>query len=123
MDITETLRPRSRKAWRKWLTRNHRKKTEIWVIFFNKATGKQKVSIADAVEEALCFGWIDGTLKKLDHERFALRFSPRRKKSHWSPSNKARALKLLTNRQMRKAGKDKLPKDVLKKWERVRKGP
>ena len=115
--------PRSRKAWRNWLSKYHKNKTEIWVIFYNKGSGKQKVSIADAVEEALCYGWIDGTLKKLDHERFALRFSPRRKKSHWSRSNRTRALKLLKNRQMRKAGKDKLPKAVLKKWERVRKRP
>jgi uncharacterized protein YdeI (YjbR/CyaY-like superfamily) len=121
MEITVTFRPRSRQAWRIWLAENHKKKQEIWLIFYNKASGKQKVSIIDAVEEALCYGWIDGILKKLDKERFALRFTPRRKRSVWSPHNKRRCLELLKKRKMRKAGKDKLPKDVLKKWERERK--
>ena len=64
MQITRTLECRDRRAWRSWLLRNHEAETEIWLVFYKKATGIACVSYDDAVEEALCFGWIDGILRK-----------------------------------------------------------
>lgn len=120
VEITRTLTPRSREQWRKWLLRNHRKKREIWLILYNKASGKQRFTISMAVEEALCYGWIDGILKKKDSERFALRFTPRRKRSVWSPHNVERVLELTKKGRMRKAGFDILPEGLLRKVNRLR---
>jgi uncharacterized protein YdeI (YjbR/CyaY-like superfamily) len=73
------------------------------------------------MDEALCFGWIDSTLKPVDETRYALRFTPRRAKSHWSDTNKARALVLLREGKMTAAGMACLPEDVIEEWE-VEKG-
>jgi len=84
-----------RAAWRRWLSRNHQKKSELFLVFFKKATGVECVSYDEAVEEALCFGWIDGVKQRLDDERYTYRFTPRRPKSSWSQSNRKRVKKLL----------------------------
>lgn len=104
MNIGRTITPRNRSAWRAWLRRNHASASEIWLIFHKKSTGKQTLSLDAAVEEALCFGWIDGQLKSLDHERFALRFTPRRKGSNWSARNIERANRLIAEGKMTPAG-------------------
>ena len=90
MEIGKTLYPTQREEWRDWLQRNFTKATEIWLIFPNKASGKPRLSYNDAVEEALCFGWIDSTIKKYDKESSAQRFSPRNPKSGYSQPNKER---------------------------------
>ncbi len=77
MDIRESLTLDKPEELRKWLQENHQHKIEIWLIFHRKSSGKQTLSITQAVEEALCFGWIQSRLKPLDSERFAVRFSPR----------------------------------------------
>jgi uncharacterized protein YdeI (YjbR/CyaY-like superfamily) len=70
----------NRVKWRKWLENNQDNKKGSWLIFYKKHTGKQKISLDDAVEEALCFGWIDSTLKRIDDEKHIIRFTPRKKK-------------------------------------------
>lgn len=104
MDITETFEPNSQEHFRTWLAEHHDKKNEIWVISYKKDTGKQKVTYDELIDEALCFGWIDATQKKLDEERFALRFSPRRPKSNWTETNIAKYHKHLSDGRMTEAG-------------------
>lgn len=106
MDISETLHITDRKQWRAWLKENHRKKKEIWLIYFKKHTGKPRIPYNDAVEEALCFGWIDSTVKRIDDERYAQKYTPRNKKSIWSESNIKRAKKMTKARKMTKAGRE-----------------
>ena len=87
--------PKSRDHWRDWLHKNHAGKSEVWVVFFKKNSAKSNLSYNDAVEEALCFGWIDGMKRSIDEERYMHRFSPRKPDSKWSQSNKDRVRRLL----------------------------
>lgn len=102
--ITETYRARSRSAWRSWLRKNHRRKTEIWLLLYKKHVDKPGVSYPEAVEEALCFGWIDGILKRIDDESHVIRFSPRKSKSRWADSNKRRVAAMIEAGKMTQAG-------------------
>ena len=86
----ERVFAKDRAEWRQWLARNFARYEETWLVFYKKASGKQTVSYDHAVEEALCFGWVDGMKKKLDEECYAFRFTPRKAKSAWSKSNLAR---------------------------------
>jgi uncharacterized protein YdeI (YjbR/CyaY-like superfamily) len=95
MEITNTLYVTNRRDWRKWLRKHYKTEKEIWLVYYKKETGKPRIAYNDAVEEALCYGWIDSTHKTLDRERTAQRFSPRRPKSGYSPANKERLRKLL----------------------------
>jgi uncharacterized protein YdeI (YjbR/CyaY-like superfamily) len=99
-----TTHPKNRKEWRKWLEKNHQKITGVWLIYFKKSTGKSQLTYDEAVEEALCFGWIDSLPRKLDEERSMLRFTPRKPKSVWSKLNKSRIEKLIANGSMTTAG-------------------
>lgn len=96
MNITKTLYVTDREDWRAWLEEHYRTEREIWLIFYRKESGKPRISYNDAVEEALCFGWIDSIVKKMDEERFAQRFSPRRPKSGYSQTNRERLRKLVS---------------------------
>jgi uncharacterized protein YdeI (YjbR/CyaY-like superfamily) len=114
MKITQTLELASRQEWRGWLGQHHDSKKEIWLIRNTK-----EFSYLDSVEEALCFGWIDGiakktTANKANDARLAQRFTPRKKKSHWTELNKERARKLIARKQMTKAGYAVLPNLSLK---------
>lgn len=104
MKITRKLYVSDRKAWRAWLKKNHQTKKEIWLVYYSKASGKKRIPYNDAVEEALCFGWIDSTVKKINSESFAQRFSPRNPKSPWSEMNKERARRLIAAKKMTAAG-------------------
>lgn len=108
MQITDTLHVTDRREWRKWLSKNHATATEIWLVYYRKDSGKPRIPYADAVEEALCFGWIDGIEKKLDDESSAQRFTPRKAKSNWSALNKERARRLIESGRMTKPGLAKL---------------
>ena len=112
MEIGETLYAINRDDFRKWLIKNHQIKKEIWLIQYKKATKKPSLHYIEAVEEAICFGWIDGVEKSMDAERYALRFSPRRPKSNWTNTNKDRARKMIAEGRMTKAGRATLPLDV-----------
>jgi uncharacterized protein YdeI (YjbR/CyaY-like superfamily) len=91
-------------AFRRWLERHHAGETELWVGFYRKATGKPSMTWSQAVDEALCFGWIDGKTKRIDEERFTIRFTPRRRGSVWSARNVGRVEVLLREGRMRPAG-------------------
>ena len=100
MKITETLYIKSRSEWRNWLKNNYKSKREIWLVFYNKASGKISLSYEDAVEEALCFGWIDSIVKK-NHQEFRVqRFTPRNPKSSYSQLNKERLKRLLKRKKV-----------------------
>jgi uncharacterized protein YdeI (YjbR/CyaY-like superfamily) len=94
MEIGKIFYPRERQEWRDWLLENYQTETEIWVRRFKKATGKPCITYDDLVEECLCFGWIDGIVKKLDEESNVQRITPRRKKSFLSELNRQRVWKL-----------------------------
>ena len=112
MEIGETLYVTTSDEFRKWLLQNHQTKKEIWLIQYKKATKKPSINYVEAVEEALCFGWIDGLEKGMDAERYALRFSPRRPKSNWTNTNKDRARRMIAEGRMTQAGRAALPPDV-----------
>lgn len=113
-----------RGEWREWLERNHTTETEIWLVYYRKDSGKPRLAYNDAVEEALCFGWIDGIEKKIDDTASAQRFTPRKPKSKWSELNKERARQMIERGLMTRAGFAKLgnaleiafeiPDDILK---------
>ena len=94
----------NRDEWRAWLETNHATASELWLVIYKKHTGKVGVAYEEAVEEALCFGWIDGVMHRIDDEKYALRFSPRKKNSVWSESNKRRVAKLIKQGCMTEAG-------------------
>jgi uncharacterized protein YdeI (YjbR/CyaY-like superfamily) len=113
MDIRESLALDKPEDFRRWLQENHQIKIEIWLIFYKKSSGKQTLTIAQAVEEALCFGWIQNRLKPLEPGKFAVRFSPRRKGSYWSLPNLKRVRKLIEQGRMTEAGMATLPEDFV----------
>ncbi len=100
----ETVFAKDRAGWRRWLKKNFARSEEIWLGFYKKASGKQTVSYDHAVEEALCFGWVDGMKKSLDEECYAFRFTPRKAKSAWSKSNLRRVERLIAEGKMTPAG-------------------
>lgn len=104
MEITKTLYVTERGEWRRWLKDNDRHEPEIWLVFYRKDSGKPRLAYTDAVEEAICFGWIDGIEKKIDKDGSAQRFTPRRAKSHWSELNKERARQMIERGLMTRAG-------------------
>lgn len=106
IQITETFYPKERTEWRKWLKENHNKKSEIWVVYYKKHTGKPTIAYYDAVDEALCFGWIDGVEKRIDDKKYAQRFTPRTKTSNWSEGNIKRYKLLFDEGLMDKAGEE-----------------
>jgi uncharacterized protein YdeI (YjbR/CyaY-like superfamily) len=111
MDITHTTEARNRAAWRAWLEQHHADETEVWLIFYKKDSGQTSVGYEESVEEALCFGWIDGIRKSLDEQRYIQRFSPRIPGSAWSRSNRERAQRLAREGLMTPPGMALLPPD------------
>ncbi len=95
---------KSRAAWRAWLKKNHKKKKEVWLVYYKKHTGKPTVAYNDAVEEALCFGWIDSTVRTVDGERYMQKYTPRRPDSVWSQINIRRARKMIKQGLMTEHG-------------------
>lgn len=114
ISITETFHPADRAAWRAWLMQYHASKKEIWLIGQWRSAKKSAITYLDAVEEALCFGWIDSTVKKYDGDLTVQRFSPRRAKSNWTELNKHRVRRLIASGLMTEAGFAKLPDMTLK---------
>jgi len=106
MELKKTLYVTTGKDWRSWLSKNHGKEKEIWLIYYKKSSGKSRIAYVDALDEALCFGWIDSTVKSIDEEKYAQRFTPRRKGSLLSQTNKERIRKLISEKRMTKFGLD-----------------
>lgn len=124
MEITKTLHVTNRKDWRNWLKENYKTEKDIWLVYFRKATGKPRIEYNDAVEEALCFGWIDSIVKKLDEDSTVQRFSPRKPKAKYSQANIERLRSLVAKKKVVKEVADTLgdllsqkfviPPDILK---------
>lgn len=104
MEIGETFFAVDRAAWRAWLAEHHAKRDVIWLVLLKKGVPEPSVSYDEAVEEALCFGWIDGQLRRIDDRSHAIRFTPRRPGSVWSASNKRRVERLTAEGLMTGAG-------------------
>ncbi len=117
MDIAKTLYVTNRKDWRQWLREHYKTENEIWLVYYKKETGKPRIVYNDAVEEALCFGWIDSLIKTLDKERTVQRFSPRKPGSQYSPANKERLRKLVKQRKVIKEVRDTLEDFSKEKFE------
>jgi uncharacterized protein YdeI (YjbR/CyaY-like superfamily) len=124
MNISQTLYVINRKDWRNWLKKNYKTEKDIWLVYPRKATGKPRIEYNDAVEEALCFGWIDSLVKKFDEESTVQRFSPRKPKAKYSQANIERLRDLVAKKKVVKEVADTLgdvlnqkfviPPDILK---------
>jgi uncharacterized protein YdeI (YjbR/CyaY-like superfamily) len=107
----KTFDPPTLERWRKWLAEHHDSESEVWVIFHKKHTGKRSVSYLEALDEALCHGWIDSLVRRLDEDRYARKFTPRKKSSRWSAINIKRYGELEKAGRLRAAGKARSPAD------------
>jgi uncharacterized protein YdeI (YjbR/CyaY-like superfamily) len=108
MDDRERVQVESRTEWREWLARNHERAEGVWLVRFKKHKGDKYVSDEDAIDEALCFGWIDSLPRKLDEDRTMLWFAPRKAGSNWSKRNKERVAILIESGRMTPAGLAKI---------------
>lgn len=100
----EIFYPKNRNAWRSWLSKNHDSKQSVWLIYYKKNSGKPTVKYSDAVDEALCFGWIDSKVKPIDEEKFMQFFCKRKPTGTWSKINKEKIQQLIEMGLMTKAG-------------------
>ena len=100
MELGKTLYITNKIQWRSWLAKNYKKDKEIWLIYYRKSSGKKRIPYNDAVDEALCYGWIDSIQKSIDKEKFAQRFSPRKPNSVLSQMNKERIHRLIKQNKM-----------------------
>jgi uncharacterized protein YdeI (YjbR/CyaY-like superfamily) len=97
-----------RDEWRAWLEENHDTQTEVWLVFLKRHTGRRSIAYEDAVEEALCVGWVDSLVRRIDDETYARKFTPRRMTSKWSALNLRRVAKLVPDGRMTPAGMAKI---------------
>ena len=114
----------TQQAWRSWLEKNHAISDGIWLRIYKKASGKKTVTYAEALDEALCYGWIDGQKKTYDAESFLQKFTPRRSKSMWSKRNREHTMRLIKEKRMTAAGRAEI--DAAKKdgrWEQAYDAP
>ena len=100
----KTLHVTGRGEWRNWLEENHKKEKEIWLVYYKRHTCKPRIPYDDAVEEAICFGWIDSIIKRIDETTYCQKYTPRRKKSKWSEKNIDRAEKMIAQGKMSEPG-------------------
>lgn len=120
MELGETLYVTNRKQWRAWLAKHHKSAKEIWLLYYRKDSGKPRIPYNDAVEEALCYGWIDSTYKPIDDESHAQRFSPRRKGSPLSPMNQERVRRLIAKKKMTRAGLESIAQHLESKTSKTK---
>ena len=117
-DGKQAVYAQTRGEWRKWLKQNSRSEKSVWLILYHKKSEVKSVNTTDAMEEALCFGWIDSLAKKRDHESFYLTFTPRKPRSNWSKINIERAERLIEKGLMTPYGAEMI--DIAKnngRWE------
>jgi uncharacterized protein YdeI (YjbR/CyaY-like superfamily) len=112
MKITKSFTPSSLADWGNWLARNHDREQEVWLVYRKAGRGKTNIDYESSVEEALCFGWIDSIIQKIDEEMYARKFNPRRTESKWSETNKRRVVKVIRESRMTEAGMAKVTFDV-----------
>lgn len=109
----KTLYVTTRDEWRAWLATHHARETETWLVFYKKHSGRPRIAYDDAVEEAICFGWIDSLVKRIDDDAFMQKFTPRRDSSRWSEVNKRRLRKVIREGRMTEAGLAKVAPGTL----------
>ncbi len=112
MAPTKTLRTvdaRTPERWRKWLADHHESESEVWLIFHKQHTGVESIDYLDAVDGALCFGWIDSLVRRIDDARYARKFTPRKPDSKWSTTNRQRFAALKASGRLMPAGLDRPP--------------
>jgi len=97
--------------WRHWLIKNHASVSEVWLIFYKRHTGVASIAYADALDESLCYGWVDSLVKRLDDRRYAIKFTPRRTDSRWSAANRKRYAQLKEDGRLKPAGMKRPPTD------------
>jgi uncharacterized protein YdeI (YjbR/CyaY-like superfamily) len=107
--ILKTLDVRSRDEWRDWLRGHHASDSVIWLVFHRRAPAEKSISYDSAVEEALCFGWIDSIVRRLDDDRYARKFTPRKPESKWSTINRERYAKLKARGLLADPGLERAP--------------
>jgi uncharacterized protein YdeI (YjbR/CyaY-like superfamily) len=107
--LLDNLEARSRPQWRAWLTKHHASSPGIWFVFYKKHAAMTSIPYEDAVREALCFGWVDSLVKRLDDDRFVLKFTPRKPTSKWSDSNRRRWAELDAAGTLAPAGRAAAP--------------
>ena len=107
----KTFDARDCDAWRAWLAKHHASETEVWLIFHKQHTGRPSVAYMDALDEALCFGWIDSLIRRIDDDRYARKFTPRKPDSKWSATNRRRFAELEACGRMTPAGLKRAPTD------------
>jgi len=108
MKITQTFHAPNRVAWRDWLAEHGNQASEVWLVYYKAGTGKSSISYNESLEEALCFGWVDSIIQKIDEEKYARKFTPRKAGSKWSELNKHLVAKLVQEGHMREAGLTKV---------------
>jgi len=104
----KTVEVKNRAEWRTWLVEHHDRETEIWLVYYKKGTGVASIDYESSVEEALCYGWVDSIIKKIDDRKYARKFTPRKDESKWSPSNIKRVKKLIKEGKMTEFGLQKV---------------
>jgi uncharacterized protein YdeI (YjbR/CyaY-like superfamily) len=107
----KTLLVRTVDEWRDWLDEHHASETEVWLVFHKQHTGVASIDRKDALDEALCVGWVDSLVKRLDDRRYALKFTPRRADSRWSDVNRKRYEALEASGRLKPAGIERSPTD------------
>jgi uncharacterized protein YdeI (YjbR/CyaY-like superfamily) len=107
----KTLDVRSRRLWRMWLEKNHASESEVWLVFYKLDTAEKSICYSDAIDEALCFGWVDSLVKRLDDDRYARKFTPRKPDSRWSTINRRRYAELKASGLLTAAGLKRPPTD------------
>ncbi len=107
-DYSNLIEVDSRATWRAWLAANHDKVPEVWLVYYKEGTGKRGIDYESSLEEALCYGWIDSIIRKLDDTKYARKFTPRKNDSKWSVSNKNRVMKLIDAGMMTEYGLEKV---------------
>ena len=105
----KTLDARTVERWRAWLAKHHASESEVWLIFHKKHTGKPSVAHGDALDEALCYGWIDSLVKRIDDDRYAIKFTPRKAESNWSTANIKRYAALKAGNRLAAPGIERSP--------------
>lgn len=107
----KTFLARTADQWRKWLDAHHDSESEVWLIFYKQHTGVASIAYADALDEALCFGWVDSLVRRLDESRYARKFTPRKVDSRWSTINRKRYAALKAAGRLKPSGIDRPPTD------------
>ena len=107
----KTLDAATLEEWRAWLAEHHASESEVWLVFYKRDTGRAWISYEDAIDEALCFGWVDSLVKRLDDARYARKFTPRKPNSKWSTVNRNRYAQLKASGRLMPAGSNRPPTD------------